>query len=336
MFRYVSFDIYRRCGVLFIGTRAYQSLDSINERLHTFFFLTSPAGVTGQLKPVIPMREDIIKIIDDYLIENRKGRLHIGNASKLLQEAGLVGSTAELKKLIETGEIPNSYQTEKTPRQWYIILSQDRRADINANPATLEIKCDKCGFAPIFPNKFSRSGQFIICPECQNKIKNPLYGRKKKPAADSSQEFWAQFIQMQQQAAMAQNDDYGYNRHDNIKSDRNGNWWSSLSSAGKIITGSIIAGILILVINLSSGNSTVFESGLTQSKAELKVKQYLRNDYLFDSGSYKPVSWTDLREKSDGTYYITHTYRAKNGFGGYIQKTNIFHLDSEGNVLDIN
>lgn len=282
------------------------------------------------------MREDIIRIIDDYLIETGKGRIHIGAVSKMLQETGIIGSTTELKKMLENGEIPNSYQTEKTPKQWYVILSQERRTDETVNPETLEIKCDKCGFAPIFPDKFSRSGQFIICPKCKGKIRNPLYGRKKIQNADYSHEFLAQFIQMQQQAMMAQYDDNGYPRYDNRKSGRNENWWSSLSSTGKIIAGSIIAAILIIVIDLSSGNSTVFESGLTQSKAELKVKQYLRNDYLFDSDSYKPVSWTDLREKSDGTYYITHTYRAKNGFGGYIQKTNIFHLDSEGNVLDIN
>lgn len=282
------------------------------------------------------MREDIIRIIDDYLIETGKGRIHIGAVSKMLQEAGIIGSTAELKKMLENGEIPNSYQTEKAPKQWYVILSQKRRTDETVNPETLEIKCDKCGFAPIFPDKFSRSGQFVICPKCKGKIRNPLYGRKKIQNADYSQEFLTQFIQMQQQAMMTQYDGNGYTRYDNRKSERNGNWWSSLSSTGKIIVGSIIAAILIMLIDLSSGNSTVFESGLTQSKAELKVKQYLRNDYLFDSDSYKPVSWTDLREKSDGTYYITHTYRARNGFGGYIQKTNIFHLDSEGNVLDIN
>ena len=286
----------------------------------------------------VPMKEEIVNIIDDYLIENGKGRIHISRASKLLREAGLIGSTAELKKMLESGLFPDSYQTADTPRQWYFIISRNRLKDKNLNPETLEVKCDSCGYAPIFPDKFNRSGQFIVCPDCKNKIRNPLYGRKKESKEGLDPMILFEHLYQMRENAMANDSQYGsvYGQYQNRRTpDEHEGWWASLSATAKVIISSIAISILIVAIDLGSGNSTIFESGLTQSKAESKVKSYMRHDYLFDSDSYDPVSWTDLREKSDGTYYITHTYRAKNGFGGYVQKTNIFHLDSEGNVLDI-
>ncbi len=99
--------------------------------------------------------------------------------------------------------------------------------------------------------------------------------------------------------------------------------------------------IVILLVAFCSFNpgcdsSNDNSSGeLTEAQARSSVRVYLKSYCLRDPGSYRSVDWSSLKKKEiDGTYYINHTYRAKNGFGGYVVETKIFHLDSEGNVIE--
>ncbi len=65
-----------------------------------------------------------------------------------------------------------------------------------------------------------------------------------------------------------------------------------------------------------------------------QVEDYLRAN-LNDAESYKPVSWSKVF-KNEGDimrYYVRHSYRAKNGFGGYILKDQMFYMDSIGCVV---
>lgn len=64
-----------------------------------------------------------------------------------------------------------------------------------------------------------------------------------------------------------------------------------------------------------------------------QVEDYLERT-LRDPDSYESIEWSEVKEKSDG-YYVRHKYRAKNGFGGYVVTNQLFHLDFNGNVVDV-
>ena len=292
---------------------------------------------------------DIIKAIDNKLLETGKYSMLLQQASKMLTAIGLIENTAALKRLLENGAIPHAYKTKEPPRQWVFPLSKDgvyrkhslenkgkcKSAQQPASESVPELEhntptetlqntvshiqgqpgsgifCQKCGYGPLIPVRREESPKYILCPQCKSLVDNPFWKKRRQNFStvlfDSIATILATIVE----------------------------WWLSLTFTKKCIAGTIAFWLLLIGVDLSSGNSTILETGLTQSRAEMKVKQYLKNDYLFDSDSYKSVSWTGLREKSDGTYYITHTYRAKNSFGGFVQKTNIFHLDGEGNVIGI-
>ncbi|HTD39189.1 MAG TPA: hypothetical protein VK671_01115 [Mucilaginibacter sp.] len=71
-----------------------------------------------------------------------------------------------------------------------------------------------------------------------------------------------------------------------------------------------------------------------QQKAEHLVKNYLKT-HLDDPNSYESVNFSPVQlvidkttGKSAGWWEINHTYRAKNGFGGLIMKTECFSIDT--------
>lgn len=293
---------------------------------------------------------DIIKAIDNKLLETGKDSMLLQQASKMLTAIGLIENTAALKRLLETGAISHAYKTKEPPRQWVFPLSKDgvnrkhalenkRKCKSVQQPAcesvselehntpteTLQnnmkphiqgqqgsgIFCHKCGYGPIIPIRREENPKYILCPQCKSLVNNPYWKKRRQNFStvlfDCITTILATIVE----------------------------WWLSLTFTKKCIVGTAAFWLLLIGVDLASGNSTILETGLTQSRAEMKVKQYLKHDYLFDSDSYKSVSWTGLKEKSDGTYYITHTYKAKNSFGGFVQKTNIFHLDEDGNVIGI-
>ena len=85
------------------------------------------------------------------------------------------------------------------------------------------------------------------------------------------------------------------------------------------------------------------EERLEESSVEVKnnkwnggvkqVEDYLERT-LRDPDSYESIEWSEVKSKDDG-YYVRHKYRAKNGFGGYVVTNQLFHLDFNGNVVDV-
>ena len=72
--------------------------------------------------------DDIVKAIDNKLLETGKEHLILQQASKLLLSLGIIESTKELKQILERGEIPHAYKTNTSPRQWLLPLSEERRS----------------------------------------------------------------------------------------------------------------------------------------------------------------------------------------------------------------
>lgn len=80
--------------------------------------------------------DDIVKTIDNKLLETGKEHLILQQASKLLLSLGIIKSTKELKQILERGEIPHAYKTNTSPRQWLLPLSEEgrsRKATLNNN-----------------------------------------------------------------------------------------------------------------------------------------------------------------------------------------------------------
>ena len=73
----------------------------------------------------------IIKTIDDYLIENNKYYILLGQANKLLFEKGIISEqqrkNGTLKKALEKNFIKHAYQTNEKPRQWRIPISDENK-----------------------------------------------------------------------------------------------------------------------------------------------------------------------------------------------------------------
>lgn len=93
----------------------------------------------------------------------------------------------------------------------------------------------------------------------------------------------------------------------------------------------------------NSEETSTYTPSTIKPKAEVKnnkwnggVKQV--EDYLERTlrapDSYESIEWSEVKEKSD-SYYVRHKYRAKNGFGGYVVANQLFHLDFNGNVIDV-
>lgn len=72
--------------------------------------------------------DDIVKAIDNKLLETGKEHLILQQESKLLLSLGIIESTKELKQILERGEIPHAYKTNTSPRQWLLPLSEERRS----------------------------------------------------------------------------------------------------------------------------------------------------------------------------------------------------------------
>lgn len=64
-----------------------------------------------------------------------------------------------------------------------------------------------------------------------------------------------------------------------------------------------------------------------------QVEKYLKSS-LRDPDSYESIEWSEVKETSTG-YVVRHKYRAKNGFGGYVVSNQLFYMDSDGNVIDV-
>lgn len=63
-----------------------------------------------------------------------------------------------------------------------------------------------------------------------------------------------------------------------------------------------------------------------------QVERYLK-DTLKDPDSYQSIDWGKVLKTPDNHFKVRHTYRARNGFGGYVVEEKVFTLDSTGRVI---
>lgn len=60
------------------------------------------------------------------------------------------------------------------------------------------------------------------------------------------------------------------------------------------------------------------------------AERYLKRNLLKDPSSYESISWGKVAKNPDGSYQVTHTFRARNGFGGMGKETITFIISSDG------
>lgn len=98
----------------------------------------------------------------------------------------------------------------------------------------------------------------------------------------------------------------------------------------KVLLGIII--FFVVAVNLMD-DGPITTGSVRQSQWDNSVdcvESYLKRHYLKDPSSYEGIKWSKVNKNSDGTYSVTHTYRAKNGFGGYAILTNTFVIAEDG------
>jgi len=260
--------------------------------------------------------DEIIKVIDDKLIENRKDYLSLGTANQLLAEKNIINSVEKnnktLKKLLEEKKIPHAYQTEDSPKQWRIPLSEEgkirkkttkkKQTPKPNNPSYNSFQnqninqtiCPGCGLNLYIPPEI-KNETYIHCLTCGKNFRNPL-----KP--DNGQKL--------------------------TKTQRN--WIIAIA----VVLIMWFIGSVLDDNNGSTSNSKVQNSGWDASVYQ--VEHYLKNYYLKDPDSYEGIEWSKVNEMSGSSeykYWVRHKYRAKNSFGGYVIENKIFYLDDQGNVI---
>jgi DNA-directed RNA polymerase subunit M/transcription elongation factor TFIIS len=141
--------------------------------------------------------EEINQAIDDKLIETEKDYLTLGQANDLLISHEIM-SVAEkynksFKKLLEENKLMHAYQTESSPKQWRIPLSENgklrktiipknnisKKRNITTNTYqsqninTNYLICPSCGQMLIISKNIINQNQ-IKCSFCGNKFRNSL------------------------------------------------------------------------------------------------------------------------------------------------------------------
>jgi len=135
----------------------------------------------------------IVKILDDYMLENSKSFLTLSAANSLVRESAFYRKNKldknVLKKLLDSGLIPNASQTKHKPRQWRILPSsalKPKKEIATTNSTNQEINKQtastqkffvtiKCPWAPhkiraLVPN----SGKTLIrCATCNKVFEYP-------------------------------------------------------------------------------------------------------------------------------------------------------------------
>ncbi len=94
--------------------------------------------------------------------------------------------------------------------------------------------------------------------------------------------------------------------------------------------------LLVVIINANKGSGDSFSGGPHQSPFDNSVdcvESYIKHNYLRDPDSYESIKWTKVIKKDDGTYQVTHSFRAKNGFGGMGVETKTFTIASDGSTV---
>lgn len=270
--------------------------------------------------------EEIIKTIDNKLIESDKDYMTLGNANQLLVEKKVLSIneklSKELKGIIEDGKIPHAYQTTETPKQWRIPLSEEGKLrkksfkneprkqgkypnynktvihnTVNSNYSLKNTNCPNCNLLLIIPKELE-TVNYLRCLSCGCDFKNPLI--------------------------------FDSNNLNSTSVPKNQNNW---------IYGLILFFILLIVgvISTNENNSSSKVENSAYDASVSQVKRFLKKEYLVDPDSYEGIEWSKVNETDgeNGTYkyWVRHKYRAKNSFGGFVIENRIFYLDSEGDVV---
>lgn len=108
----------------------------------------------------------------------------------------------------------------------------------------------------------------------------------------------------------------------------------------KYLLSALIMGVFLISATATgeddSTSSSVNHSKVYNSSWDASVRQveeYLKSS-LRDPDSYEGIEWSEVKETSTG-YVVRHKYRAKNGFGGYVVSNQLFYMDSDGNVVNV-
>ena len=141
--------------------------------------------------------QEIIKTIDEGLLECGKDYMLLGQANKLLANKGII-STAEksdhlLKKYLLENKIPHAYQVGTKTKQWRIPLSADgKREKKSFKKRQLQNKqyelctiCPKCGINLTIPNEIVNEN-FIRCLHCGSTFRNPLHNKDNYNISESN------------------------------------------------------------------------------------------------------------------------------------------------------
>lgn len=94
----------------------------------------------------------------------------------------------------------------------------------------------------------------------------------------------------------------------------------------------VYAVLLVLAALTGDGSGSVTVKADPFDHSVRQVEHYLKRSYLNAPSSYESVEWGPLTQNDDGTYTVSHTYRAKNGFGGVITESKVFVIDRNGKV----
>lgn len=137
----------------------------------------------------------IIKAFDVELINKDKEYLLLGQANKLLLDLELQtiqdNTNKVLKRLLEENKIPHAYQTENSPRQWRIPLSNNSKKrgyvskqkpiqsfELDEKIKTKSLKCPHCNHKIIIEDEIIND-KYLECNNCGNTIINTFVIKQK-------------------------------------------------------------------------------------------------------------------------------------------------------------
>jgi hypothetical protein len=99
------------------------------------------------------------------------------------------------------------------------------------------------------------------------------------------------------------------------------------------LVGIVAIAIFVLAGDSKRGSTFSGFDTVTNSQWDGSVdvaERYLKNNLLRDPSSYESIRWSKVSTNPDGSYKVTHTYRARNGFGGMGKETTTFIISKDG------
>jgi hypothetical protein len=87
-------------------------------------------------------------------------------------------------------------------------------------------------------------------------------------------------------------------------------------------------------IDISTQNyTTVRVENSSWDNSVSQVKDYLEKN-LKDPKSYESIEWSEVQKVGEN-YRVTHKYRAKNSYGGYAIENQVFTINNNGEIINV-